>query len=203
MMAALDVEHAVKKHRTPLREHWSLIETAIGAVGLAWSEAGITRLQLPGRDAAATAALLEARTGEPAPTPPPPTVAAVVAVLREYFRGCDVDLDGIAVDLSGVTPFHRHVYEALRKVGRGKTTTYGALARAVGEPGAARAIGQAMGRNPVPVIVPCHRVTASGGRPGGFSAPGGLVTKQRLLALEGASLAAPAPLLALLERGGS
>ena len=185
-----------------MNESWCVFDTTIGPCGLAWSAAGITRLRLPERDAATLVGRLASVTGAADAAAPSPTIAAAISLLRDYFLGRAVSLDGIGVDLSRVTPFHRQVYEALRKVRRGTTTTYGALARAVGEPGAARAIGQAMGRNPVPVIVPCHRVTASGGKPGGFSAPGGIVTKERLLVLEGASLGPAAPLLALMHRTG-
>jgi methylated-DNA-[protein]-cysteine S-methyltransferase len=111
------------------------------------------------------------------------------------MAGERIDFSAIMLDLAGVGPFHRGIYEALRRVGWGETTTYGALARQIGDPGASRAVGQAMGRNPIPVIIPCHRVLASGGKPGGFSAFGGAVTKQRLLALEGVHLDGGWPLL--------
>ncbi len=111
------------------------------------------------------------------------------------MAGERIDFSGIALDLAGVGPFHRSIYEALCRVGWGETTTYGALARQAGDVGASRAVGQAMGRNPIPIIIPCHRVLASGGKPGGFSAFGGAVTKQRLLALEGVHLDGGAPLL--------
>jgi methylated-DNA-[protein]-cysteine S-methyltransferase len=108
-----------------------------------------------------------------------------------------------AISLDGCTDFHKRIYAALLNVGWGKTTTYGALAAEVGTPDAARAIGQAMGRNPLPIIIPCHRVLASGGRIGGFSSPGGTTTKERLLVLEGVVRPRPEtpPLLALLEQG--
>lgn len=108
--------------------------------------------------------------------------------LQRYLAGTREDFSDIAVDLAGIGPFHAKVYAALRTVGWGEVTSYGALARAVGEPDAARAIGQAMGQNPVPVVIPCHRVLAAGGKVGGFSAPGGAATKRRLLALEGVRL---------------
>ncbi len=104
------------------------------------------------------------------------------------------------LDLTGVSDFHRQIYEKARGIGWGETSTYGALARQAGFPDAARAVGQAMGRNPIPIIIPCHRVLASGRKVGGFSAFGGADTKQRLLALEGVELGEPM-LPGLLERG--
>jgi methylated-DNA-[protein]-cysteine S-methyltransferase len=101
----------------------------------------------------------------------------------------------VALDLTGVSPFHAQVYDAARAIAWGQTASYGELARRVGAPGAARAVGQAMGRNPVPIIIPCHRVLASGHKLGGFSAFGGAGTKQRLLALEGVSLGGDQPCL--------
>jgi len=95
---------------------------------------------------------------------------------------------GLDLDLEGVPPFHRRVYEALRGVPAGATVTYGELAALAGAPGASRAVGQAMAKNPVPILVPCHRVLAAGGAAGGFSAAGGLELKARLLELEGVTM---------------
>ena len=103
--------------------------------------------------------------------------------------GETIDLSLIPLDLHGVSVFHQRVYEAARRIPLGQTSTYGALADVVGAPGGARAVGQAMGRNPVPLLVPCHRVLAADGGMGGFSAPGGVATKRRLLEIEGADLA--------------
>jgi methylated-DNA-[protein]-cysteine S-methyltransferase len=119
---------------------------------------------------------------------PPQPIAQLIADIRRAATGRAVDFSSVAVDLTPVTdPFYRKVYDALRKVGWGETATYGELARRAGSTGpeAAREVGQAMGRNPVPVIIPCHRVLASGNKIGGFSAPGGASTKEKLLALEG------------------
>jgi methylated-DNA-[protein]-cysteine S-methyltransferase len=152
--------------------------TALGRCRIAWSGRGVARLRLP-QTAAGRAA--PARQEERAP----PEVAPAIAALRRYFEGEPVDFSGIMVDLTGVSAFHARAYEALRAVGWGRTVTYGELARRLGAPHASRAIGQAMARNPVPVVIPCHRVLAAGDRVGGFSAPGGRLTKARLLALEG------------------
>jgi methylated-DNA-[protein]-cysteine S-methyltransferase len=175
--------------------HYCLFDTAIGAVGVAWSADGITRLQLPEANRSATQHRLRGRSASTAESQPPPKIVRVIDVVQHYMAGQRIDFSGIVLDLTGVGPFHRSTYEALRRVGWGETTTYGALARQTGDPGASRAVGQAMGRNPIPVIIPCHRVLASGGKPGGFSAFGGTVTKQRLLELEGVYLDGGAPLL--------
>ncbi|HLE22744.1 MAG TPA: methylated-DNA--[protein]-cysteine S-methyltransferase [Anaerolineales bacterium] len=112
---------------------------------------------------------------------------AVRRELDEYLRGRRTSFS-VPVDLRHVTPFQRSVLEAARSVPRGQVASYGDIGRRIGKPGAARAVGQALGSNPVPIVVPCHRVLASDGSLGGYSGRGGLRTKRRLLALEGAAL---------------
>jgi methylated-DNA-[protein]-cysteine S-methyltransferase len=174
--------------------YYTVFATALGTVGIAWSERGVTRLQLPEANGAATERRLRGRSqaeiGEP-----PAGMREAVRLLERYLEGAEVDFASLQLDLRGVGTLHRQIYEATRQVGWGRTTTYGALAREVGHPNAARAVGQAMGRNPVPIIIPCHRVLASGGGLGGFSAFGGGDTKQRLLALEGIRLGSATPRL--------
>ena len=186
-------------------ERGMLFATAFGPCGIAWNDSGLTRLQLPECDPSATERRLRLRAEVTRPAEAPEWVAWAVVALQRYFAGRAVDFAGICLDLSACSAFHQRIYEALRGVGWGKTTTYGALAAEVGSPDAARAIGQAMGRNPLPIIVPCHRVLASGGKIGGFSAHGGATTKERLLVLEGVARPRPEtpPLLALLEQGRS
>jgi methylated-DNA-[protein]-cysteine S-methyltransferase len=121
------------------------------------------------------------------------------------FGGEARDLSGIRLDMSGVPSFHRNVYEVARTIAPGATMSYGEIATQLGEPGAARAVGQALGQNPFPIIVPCHRVLAAGGKTGGFSAHGGVATKLRLLSIEAAHAAdpglfGPLPLAARTER---
>jgi methylated-DNA-[protein]-cysteine S-methyltransferase len=118
----------------------------------------------------------------------PPRVASLLERLQRHWAGEPQRYDDVQVDVSGVPAFHRAVYAAARGLGVGQTCTYGELAARLGVPGAARAVGQALARNPLPLVVPCHRVLAAGGRPGGFSAPGGLATKVRLLGAEGVVL---------------
>ena len=173
-----------------------LFETAFGTCGLAWSSRGLTRLQLPEADRAQAQERLEAVAPLVAQDAVPAAVVDAERRLCAYFAGGAADLMPIAIDLSATSAFFGLVYRLAREIPHGTTVTYGGLARRAGSPGASRAVGQAMARNPWPVIVPCHRVLAGGNKPGGFSAFGGLATKERLLALEGVDLAAPLPLFA-------
>lgn len=166
-----------------------VFDTAPGFCGIAWTDAGIARFRLPARTAEAVARRLPGTPGTP-----PPAVAAVIEAARRYFAGAAVDFADAPLDLAVEDDFARRVYAAVRRLGRGETTTYGALARSLGAgPEAARDVGRAMASNPVPLIVPCHRVLAAGNRLGGFSAPGGAAAKARMLALEGVTLAPPPP----------
>jgi len=123
---------------------------------------------------------------------PPPAIAELIKKIQVHLQGVRQDFSEVKVDLGSVPPFAQQVYNATRKIPAGQTMTYGQLAKAIDRPGAARAVGQALGRNQIPLIIPCHRVLAAGGKAGGFSAPGGLVTKALLLALEGFTLGLPA-----------
>ena len=174
---------------------YCLFDTAIGAVGIAWSGQGLTQLLLPEATRAATEKRLRGRSTAAKAINPPPHIAQAVAAVQDYLGGKSIDFSPLALDLAGVGEFHCRIYDAARCIGWGETTTYGELARQVGVPGAARAVGQAMGRNPIPIIIPCHRVLAAGDKIGGFSAFGGAVTKTRLLDLEGVHLGGGTPLL--------
>ena len=168
----------------------TVFETALGAFGIGWTDAGIARLQLPGLDAAGLAVRINrdgARPGEPTRA-----IEAVINQIEDYADGEAVDFSDAPLDLTGVTEFNRRAYTLLLRIGWGETTTYGALARELGDVTLSRAVGAAMGANPIPLIVPCHRVLASDGKPGGFSAPGGAESKLRMLDLEGVSVGAPA-----------
>jgi methylated-DNA-[protein]-cysteine S-methyltransferase len=179
---------------------YHVFETAAGFCGIAWSPAGITRFQLPATGAVAAERLLRRRVPDAEPGPPPPAVAEAVAAVRRYFDGEATDLSGIRLDLGNQEPFFVRIYDAARRIGWGETTTYGALARALGAgPEAARDVGQAMARNPVALLIPCHRVLAAGNRIGGFSAPGGARTKQRMLELEGVRLSPLPPVQQTLD----
>jgi methylated-DNA-[protein]-cysteine S-methyltransferase len=172
----------------PHSRSYHLFETAIGCCGIAWSAAGLVRVQLPEADDLATAARLR-HTGAMRNDPSASTHATdSINALQGFFSGQLETFDGLTLDLSIVTPEAAAIYAALRAMPRGTTTTYGQLAAAIGNPGAARVVGRAMARNPWPVIVPCHRVLTAQGRSGGFSAYGGAATQRRLLALEGATI---------------
>jgi methylated-DNA-[protein]-cysteine S-methyltransferase len=163
---------------------FTLFETAIGEIGLAWTDKGVCALQLPEESAGQTRTRLLSLLKDATELDPPPVILDAIDRLTRQMAGEEVDLAPIPVDFSSATPFFRRVFELARAIPPGETTTYGKLARAAGSPGAARAVGMAMARNPVALIVPCHRVIASDGKLTGFSAPGGLATKVKLLALE-------------------
>jgi len=175
----------------------TVFATALGFVGIGFGPSGLTRLVLPGRSRDAVARRLAesgqaanlAEQAEGAPT----FVAALVRAICAYMEGGCVDFRNVPVDLGGIEPFRRDIYEAARQLSFGETTSYGELARRAGHPGLARETGAALGANPVPLVIPCHRVLAAGGRIGGFSAPGGAATKERMLAMEGVRLGPPPP----------
>ena len=172
----------------PSRERYCLFDTALGPFGIAWSDRGLSRLQLPEAERAATEKRLRAAAS---PGKAPPWAGQVIAGIRRYLAGERVDFASAAIDLAAVGEFRRAVYEAARAVGWGQTASYGELAHRIGFPWGARAVGQALARNPVPLVVPCHRILTHDRRIGGFSAYGGIVTKQRLLALEGVHVGTP------------
>jgi len=177
---------------------YCLFETPIGACGIAWRETAdsgsqvvVSAVQLPEATRQATESRVARKAGSNRASVPPPEIATVIEKIRLHLQGKTQDFRGIAVDLEGATPFFRQVYEATRAIPPGQTRTYGEIAKAVGQPADAQEVGQAMAKNPVAIIVPCHRVSAAGGKLGGFSAPGGPVTKAKLLALEGATVNLP------------
>jgi methylated-DNA-[protein]-cysteine S-methyltransferase len=180
------------KSDLPIR--YSLFETAIGTCGIAWSERGLVRLQLPHAQPAATERLLAHRATRASP-PLPPAIEQAIEQVQSYASGHAQDFASIVLDLTGVAVFEQSVYAAARAIPFGETLSYGELARQIGAPDAARAVGQALGHNPIPIIIPCHRILAKGHRIGGFSAPGGARTKERLLALEGVYTDGGMPLL--------
>lgn len=161
-----------------------LFPTEIGPCAIAWTDAGVVRFQLPER----TEADARARLSGHEEAPPPKWLKDTVKRVTRHLTGEPQRFDGDALDLSGVPPFHAKVYQALRAVKAGDTVTYGELAARAGSKAALRAVGQAMAHNPLPLLVPCHRVLAAGDRAGGFSAYGGRFTKAKLLALEGVTL---------------
>ncbi len=164
---------------------YALFDTAIGRCAIAWGARGITRCALP---AASEEALRRHIAGgrAQAEQPAPPAIAAAITRIVALLAGARDDLRDLVLDLDDIPEFHRRVFATARAIAPGDTVTYGELARRLGTPGAARAVGQALGANPFPIVVPCHRIVAANGRLGGFSAPGGARTKRRMLQIEGA-----------------
>jgi methylated-DNA-[protein]-cysteine S-methyltransferase len=167
---------------------YTLFPTAVGTCGLAWGSYGIVGVQLPESNESATLARLLCKEGGNAtPGRPTPSVQQTIDDMMALLAGEPRDLLGAVLDMRPIPEFFRHIYAVVRRIPPGRTLSYGEVAAQCGEPGAARSVGQAMARNPYPIIVPCHRVLAAHGRAGGFSAPGGIATKLRLLAIEGAA----------------
>jgi methylated-DNA-[protein]-cysteine S-methyltransferase len=165
---------------------FALFDTAIGRCALVWRGSAVVGAALPDdSDARMRSALRRRFPDADEQTPSGPVNQAIEAV-RLLLSGVPEDCSGIAVDLGALPDFERSVLEAARAIPPGETRTYGDIAAAIGAPGAARAVGRALGRNPVPIIVPCHRVRAADGKSGGFSAPGGAATKLKMLEIEGA-----------------
>lgn len=168
----------------------ALFDTAIGLCGVAWGPRGIAGVQLPGPSEADTRARLLRRFPKAREAPPPPYVAATVAAIVSLMRGEPAELTEATLDMDDLSPFDRRVYAIARAIPPGETLTYGEIATRLGDPAAARAVGRALGDNPFPIIVPCHRILGAGGKAGGFSAHGGVATKARLLSIEGAQTSA-------------
>ena len=167
-------------------DRYSVFETASGFCGVAWNDVGITRFWLPARTPEATERSVQRRLPGARSGAPTPEVLGAIDAAKRYFEGEAVEFAEVRLDLGEQGDFFRAVYDAARRVGWGRTTTYGTLAKELGAgPEAARDVGQAMAKNPVPLLIPCHRVLAAGGKIGGFSAPGGSGTKARMLALDG------------------
>jgi methylated-DNA-[protein]-cysteine S-methyltransferase len=169
-------------------------ETAHGSVAIAWRDRHIVGLRLPSASAAEADRAIRRRFPDAVPAEPPPHIADAIGAIRRYFAGKPVDFAGLPLDLGEQDALFTRIYAEVRALRWGESTTYGAIARAIGAgPETARDVGQAMANNPIPLIVPCHRVLAAGGRIGGFSAPGGSHAKARMLELEGVAFARDEP----------
>jgi len=168
----------------PPERHCALFDSELGACGIAWRDEAITLVLLPAGDREDMLAQLEWASGaDTAPPPWPEFVNAAVTGMQALLRGEAADLTGVPLDWAGIGRYERLVYEAARGIPPGRTRTYGEIAQLLGDPAAARAVGVALGRNPWPLVVPCHRVLAAAGKLGGFSAPGGVATNRPLLAI--------------------
>lgn len=175
-------------------QNFEVFETAAGWCCIAWNDRGIVRFTLPSSSEAGAERLLLRRLPEAKRAAATPEIASAIALARRYFAGEPMDFSALRLDLGHQEPFFARVYDMVRKLGWGETTTYGTVAKALGAgPEMARDVGQAMANNPIPLIIPCHRVLAAGNKVGGFSAPGGSDSKRRMLEMEGVALAPQKP----------
>ncbi|HVM99412.1 MAG TPA: methylated-DNA--[protein]-cysteine S-methyltransferase [Caulobacteraceae bacterium] len=176
---------------------YAIFETAIGWASIAWNDKGLVAVRLPERDPEGTRRAVLKRFPEAVERDPVGEGwGPLIEGVRALMRGEKADLSAERLDLDRTSDFNARVYEIARQVPPGETTTYGEIAFRLGDRLLARDVGVALGQNPWPIVVPCHRVTAAGGKLGGFSAPGGARTKLKLLAIEGAAVAAQGELFA-------
>jgi len=168
-----------------------IFETPIGSCGIAWGPHGVTAVSFPERDVTKTEMRLRQKCPRARPADPPPQIVSVIADIVALLKGEKRDLTHIAVDDGAIPEFNRRVYAVARTIPPGETRSYGEIAKTLGDPLLARDVGQALGQNPTPIIVPCHRVLAANGKSGGFSAPGGVDTKMRVLTIERAQPGGP------------
>jgi methylated-DNA-[protein]-cysteine S-methyltransferase len=167
-------------------QSFAIFDTAIGPCGIVWGERGISGVQLPMSNEEKTRKRILQRNGDIPEAEPTAEVGRAIQAIKELLTGKPNDLSGVVLDLDGVPEFNRGVYDIARTIPPGKTMTYGDIAKKLGGVELSRDVGQALGRNPCPIVVPCHRVLAAGNKPGGFSANGGVVTKLKILQIEGA-----------------
>jgi methylated-DNA-[protein]-cysteine S-methyltransferase len=165
---------------------FALFDTAIGICGIVWAERGVEAVQLPLPDKDKTRMRIRQRYGSLAEAVPPDAVQTAIDGMIALLEGKLVDLSDVVLNLDGACEFDRSVYDIARTIPPGRTMTYGDIAKRLGGVELSRDVGQALGRNPCPIVVPCHRVLAAGDKPGGFSANGGITTKLKMLAIEGA-----------------
>jgi methylated-DNA-[protein]-cysteine S-methyltransferase len=170
---------------------FALFDTAIGVAGIVWSDRGLVGVQLPESTAAATRAGVGRRFPGAVEAKPTASVQYAIDGIAALLRGEPRDLADIVIDDDGTPEFNRRVYAIARNIAPGQTLTYGEIAEQLGDKSLARAVGQALGENPCALVMPCHRVLAASGKTGGFSASGGVVTKLRLLTIEGAQPGGP------------
>jgi methylated-DNA-[protein]-cysteine S-methyltransferase len=170
---------------------FALFVTAIGHCGIVWSERGIVGVQLPQGSEGATRRRVSRRFPAAREAVPPAEIQRVIDDVVVLLTGQARDFSRVKLDTGAISDFQRRVYDIARAIPAGSTLTYGEIAERLGDKRLARDVGEALGQNPFPIIVPCHRVMAAGGKMGGFSAPGGVRTKLRLLSIEGAEPGGP------------
>jgi methylated-DNA-[protein]-cysteine S-methyltransferase len=190
-----------------LELRFAVFDTAIGPCAIVWSGRGVAGVQLPEASEAATRSRVRKRFRSAQEAMPSPEIKKALDGIIALLRGEARDLTDVKIDDAGTPEFNARVYAIARKIPPGKTMTYGEIAEWLGDKLLAREVGSALGQNPCPIIMPCHRVLAAGGKSGGFSASGGVVTKLRLLTIEGAQPGGPTlfehlPLQAARNRRG-
>jgi methylated-DNA-[protein]-cysteine S-methyltransferase len=166
---------------------FTLFDTAIGRCALVWSAQGVAGVRFPERDDAAMRHRMQRRFPAAREAQPSAAAQSAIEAIVALLAGERRDLSSVLLDLQNAPEFNRRVYDVARSIGPGETLTYGEVAARLGDRTLAREVAQALSENPCPIIVPCHRVMAAGGKTGGFSAPGGVRTKLRLLSIEGAA----------------
>ena len=171
--------------------NFALFDTAIGTCAVVWSARGLRGVQLPLSAVTATRAAVAKRYPSAVEATPPANIQHALGGIVALLNGERRDLRDIVIDDEATPEFNRRIYAIVRQVPPGETITYGEIAERLGDKLLAREVGTAMGQNPCPVVMPCHRVLAAGGKMGGFSAPGGVVTKLKLLTIEGAQPGGP------------
>jgi methylated-DNA-[protein]-cysteine S-methyltransferase len=179
---------------------FTLFDTPIGTCSLVWQDGSVVGLRLPEQSAAATRARITRRWPDVQEQTPPAEMQQVIDRVLALLAGEAVDLGDVPLDFGGAPEFHQRAYAVARTIPPGQTMTYGEIAKRLGAPQESREVGQAMGRNPIAIIMPCHRVLGADGKMGGFSANGGVATKRRILEIEGASAVGAGPLFASLHR---
>jgi methylated-DNA-[protein]-cysteine S-methyltransferase len=165
---------------------YTIFDTPVGRCGIAWGQAGIVGMRLPEAREIETRRRLLQQFAEAREIRPPADIELAIEGIVALLRGQPCDLSDAPLDMTGLPPFNRRVYEAVRMIPRGETLTYAELAARLGASGAVHAVGQAISRNPFAILVPCHRALALAGQTSGFAGNGGIVTKFRLLSIEGA-----------------
>jgi methylated-DNA-[protein]-cysteine S-methyltransferase len=164
---------------------YSLFETAIGRCGIAWGSNGVVGVQLPEKSVEATRTRLLRHCPTADEVAPTTQIRRAIDDIAALMNGDKKSLRAVQLDMSRIAAFNASVYQTTRAIPPGQTRTYGEIARAVGQPDGARAVGQALGRNPFAIIVPCHRVVGANAKLVGFSANGGIATKLKMLMIEG------------------
>ena len=181
---------------------FTLFDTPIGTCSLVWEGEMVVGLRLPEASPSATRARIKRRWPDATEQTAPAAMQAIIDRVLTLLGGERVDLRDVPLDFGAAPEFHKQVYEIARTIPAGQTMTYGEIARRLGVPHESREVGQAMGRNPIAIIMPCHRVLGADGKMGGFSANGGVAIKRRILEIEGAAALGAGPLFAALDRHG-